>query len=270
MKLNALLLAMLTWLVSAPASAIDYYILGVQDYVKNPILVVRDYEGLTAYLSKTLKTPVRVEAVKTYEDYQKKALAKRFHFMYSPPSMIMKAHLAAGYEPVVKIPGLLSASFMTMDPNIAFPEDMKGKRIGFYEKEAMITRLALAELKSMGIEPATYFKSVTYYTDSNAVLNAMQYKLIDIGVANSSLFNNWTNRGYSLNLVLQGKGVPHLTFAVRSDLPAATKQLITQALLKAHTDKDGQDYFKFSSFTNFEPAKVADYDELVKFLNITK
>jgi len=270
MKLNVLLLAMLTWLVSAPASAIDYYILGVQDYVKNPILVVRDYEGLTAYLSKTLKTPVRVEAVKTYEDYQKKALAKRFHFMYSPPSMIMKAHLSAGYEPVVKVPGLLSASFMTMDPNIAFPEDMKGKRIGFYEKDAMITRLALAELKSMGIEPATYFKSITYYTDSNAVLNAMQYKLIDIGVANSSLFNNWTNRGHSLNLVLQGKGVPHLTFAVRGDLPVATKQLITQALLKAHTDKDGQDYFKFSSFPNFEVANLSDYDELVKFLNITK
>lgn len=270
MKLNGILLTALIWLTSTPALAIDYYILGVQDYVKNPILVVRDYEGLTTYLSKTLKTPVRVEAVKTYDEYAKKAAAKRFHFMYAPPSMIMRANMSAGYEPVVKIPGLLSASFMTMDPNIAFPEDMKGKRIGFYEKDAMITQLALAELKNMGIDPATYFKSVTYYSDSNAVLNAMQYKLIDIGVANSSLFNNWTNRGYSLNLVLQGKGVPHLTFAVRGDLPAATKQLVTQALLKAQTDKDAQEYFKFSSFTNFEPAKVSDYDELVKFLRLTK
>jgi len=156
------------------------------------------------------------------------------------------------------------------DTNIAFPEDMKGKRIGFYEKDAMITQLALTELKNMGIDPATYFKSVTYYTDSNAVLNAMQYKLIDIGVANSSLFNNWTNRGNNLVLILQGKGVPHLTFAVRGDLPAAIKQEVTQALLKAQTDKDAQDFFKFTSFTNFEPAKLSDYDELVKFLHITK
>lgn len=257
----------LAWL---PARAADYYILGVQDYVKNPILVVRDYQGLANYLSKIVKTPVRIEAVKTYDDYIKKAAAKRFHFMYAPPSMIMKAHFAAGYEPVVKIPGLLSASFVTMDTNIAFPEDMKGKRIGFYEKDAMITQMAFKDLQAAGIDPATYFKSVTYYKDSNGVLNAMQYKLIDIGVANSSLYNNWTNRGYNLVLVLQGKGVPHLTFAVRGDLPTATKQAVTQALLKAQNDKDGQDYFKFSSFTNFEPAKVSDYDDLVKFLGITK
>ncbi len=270
MKRYAKLLLVLMGLLCLPARAADYYILGVQDYVKNPILVVRDYQGLANYLAKILKTPVRIEAVKTYDDYMKKAANKRFHFMYAPPSMIMKAHFTAGYEPIVKIPGLLSASFMTMDTNIAFPEDMKGKRIGFYEKDAMITVLALKELQTMGIDPAKYFKSVTYYTDSNGVLNAMQYKLIDVGVANSSLFNNWSNRGYNLNLVIQGKGVPHLTFAVRGDLPAATRQAVTQGLLKAETDKDGQEFFKISSFTNFEPAKVADFDGLVKFLGITK
>lgn len=271
MKFGLMLLAVLTGLVCLPARAADYYILGVQDYVKNPILVVRDYQGLTTYLGKMLKKPVRIEAVKTYDEYMKKAAEKRFDFLYAPPSMVMKAHFTAGYEPVAKIPGLLSASFMAMaDTNIAFPEDMKGKRIGFYEKDAMITQLALTELKNMGIDPAKYFKSVTYYTDSNAVLNAMQYKLIDIGVANSSLFNNWTNRGNNLVLILQGKGVPHLTFAVRGDLPAAVKQEVTQALLKAQTDKDAQDFFRFSSFTNFEPAKLSDYDELVKFLHITK
>ncbi len=270
MKLSAKLLIMLIGLICLPVRAADYYILGVQDYVKNPILVVRDYQGLANYLAKILKTPVRIEAVKTYDEYIKKAGNKRFHFMFAPPSMIMKAHLTAGYEPVVKIPGLLSASFMTMDTNIAFPEDMKGKRIGFYEKDAMITHLALKDLQASGIDPAKYFKSVTYYSDSNAVLNAMQYKLIDVGVANSSLFNNWTNRGNNLALVLQGKGVPHLTFAIRSDLPAATKQAVTQGLLKAQLDKDGQDFFKLSSFVNFEPTQLSDFDEMVKFLGVVK
>ena len=270
MKLSAKLLIMLMGLICLPARAADYYILGVQDYVKNPILVVRDYQGLANYLAKILKNPVRIEAVKTYDEYIKKAGNKRFHFMFAPPSMIMKAHLTAGYEPVVKIPGLLSASFMTMDTSIAFPEDMKGKRIGFYEKDAMITHLALKDLQVSGIDPAKFFKSVTYYSDSNAVLNAMQYKMIDVGVANSSLFNSWTNRGYNLALVLQGKGVPHLTFAVRSDLPAATKQAVTQGLLKAQLDKDGQDFFKLSSFVNFEPTQLSDFDEMVKFLGVVK
>lgn len=267
MKLSTAFVGLIALLASLPALAADYLILGVQDYVRSPIIVVREYQGLAGYLSRVLKQPVRVEAVKTYDEYMKKAAAKHFDFMYAPPSMIVKAHKTAGYEPVVKIPGLLSAAFMSLaDTNIAFPEDMKGKRIGFYEKDAMITQMALAELKSTGIDPAKYFSSVTYYSDATAVLNAMQYKLIDIGVAASPLFNAWSNRGYNLVLVLQGKGMPHLTFAVRKDYP--NKQVLVQALLKAHQDGEAADYFKFNGFPNFEPAQMADYDELTKFLSL--
>ena len=267
MKLGTGLIGFIALLLSLTAWAGDFYILGVQDYVRSPIIVVREYQGLANYLARQLKKPVRVEAVKTYDEYMKKAQAGRYDFMYAPPSMIMKANRLAGYEPVVKIPGLLSAAFMALaDSNIAFPEDMKGKRIGFYEKDAMITQLALAELKAMGIDPAKYFKSVTFYSDATAVLNALQYHLIDVGVAASPLFNVWTNRGYNLVLVLQGKGMPHLTFAVRKDFPQ--KQLLSQALLRAQEDAEASEYFKFNGFTHFEPARLADYDELVKFLDI--
>lgn len=267
MTLRTGLIGLIALLITLPALAADHYILGVQDYVRSPIIVVREYQGLANYLGRTLGKPVRVEAVKTYDEYMKKAQEKRYDFMYAPPSMIVKANRLAGYEPVAKIPGLLSAAFMALaDTNIAFPEDMKGKRIGFYEKDAMITQLALAELKSMGIDPAKYFKSVTYYSDATAVLNAMQYRLIDVGVAASPLFNAWSNRGYNLVLVLQGKGMPHLTFAVRKDFPQ--KQQVVAALLKAHQDPEASEYFKFNGFPNFEPAQLSDYDELAKFLDI--
>ena len=145
---------------------------------------------------------------------------------------------------------------------------MKGKRIGFTQKDSMITLLALAQLKGMGIDPAKYFKSVHYYNDVDGVLSAMQYNLIDIGVANSSLFNAWVGKGYDINLILQGKGMPHLTFAVRNDLPESMKTTLTQALLKAHHDSDAQTYFKYSGFPNFEAAKPQDYDEMIKFISL--
>ncbi|MEO1766339.1 phosphate/phosphite/phosphonate ABC transporter substrate-binding protein [Thiobacter aerophilum] len=267
MTVRTRLIGFILFLLGLPAWAADYYILGVQDYVRSPIIVVREYQGLAHYLGRRLGKPVRVEAVKTYDEYMKKAAAGRYDFMYAPPSMIIKANRLAGYEPVVKIPGLISAAFMALaDSNIAFPEDMKGKRIGFYEKDAMVTQLALAELKSMGIDPAKYFKSITFYSDATAVLNALQYRLIDVGVAASPLFTAWTNRGYNLVMVLQGKGMPHLTFAVRKDFPQT--QTVVQALLKAHEDPEAAEYFKFNGFTNFEPAKLSDYDELAKFLDI--
>jgi phosphonate transport system substrate-binding protein len=259
----------LTLLMSFNASAGDYLILGVQDYVRSPILVVRDYEAMRDYLSKVTKKKVRVESVRTYDEYMKQAQNKRYDFMYAPPSMIMKANKLAGYEPIVKVPGLLSATFFALSKSgIAFPEDMKGKRIGFYEKDSMITQLALADLRSQGIDPDKYFKSVSYFADSNGVLSAMQYNLIDVAAANSTLFTNWTNKGYDLNVIMQTKGVPHLTFAVRKDMPDAMKASVTNALLKAQNEKDMQNYFRLSGFQSFEPAKLSDYDELVKILNI--
>lgn len=269
MKKIQFMVFFLATLICMPAWASDILIIGIQDYNRSPIMVVREYQGLTSYLSKALKHPVRVETVKTQDEYLKKAQAKRFAFMYGPPSMIMRAAKQSGYQPVVKIPGLLSASFMSLaSTGIAFPEDMKGKRIGFTDKDSMITQMAIAQLKEMKIDPEKYFKSVQYYNDVDGVLSAMKFNLIDIGVANSGLLNVWSGKGNDVNLVLQGKGMPHLTFAVNHDLPADIKNAVTQALLKAHLDSEGQEYFKYSSFPNFEPAKPADYDELVKFLNI--
>lgn len=253
----------------AQAANNNYYILGIQDYAKSAITVAREYESLAQYLAKTLGKPVRIESVKTADEYLKKADAKRYDFMFGPPSMIMAANKRAGYEPLVKVPGLLSHSFMALSSTgIAFPEDMKGKRIGFYEKDAMITQLAIAQLKSENIDPETYFSKITYYRDFNDVLTAMKYNVIDVGVANATLYNVWTARGNDLNAIMSGKGVPHLTFAVRPDFPPAQRAALNQSLLKAHLDGEGKVFFKYNGYPNFETAQLKDYEELVAVLGI--
>lgn len=269
MKKYLLLALSLVFTIGQPQAANNYYILGIQDYAKSAITLTSEYEALTSYLGKALGKQVRVESVKTADEYLKKADAKRYDFMFGPPSMIMAANKRAGYEPLVKVPGLLSHSFMALSSTgIAFPEDMKGKRVGFYEKDAMITQLALAQLKAENIDPATYFSKITYYRDFNDVLTAMKYNVIDVGVANATLYNVWTGRGNDLNAIMSGKGVPHLTFAIRPDFPAAQRAAVTQALLKAHLDGDGRIFFKYNGYPNFEPAAVKDYDELVATLGI--
>ena len=246
------------------------YILGVIGYGESAQMIASEYEGLTAYLSRIVKRPVRVEGSRNFDVFAERAKTKRYHFIFAAPSAIIQANRDAGYEPVAKVPGRLAAAFMAMGKTgIAFPEDMKGKRIGFTGKDAMITKLAFAELRALGIkEPEKYFSSIAYYNDVDGVLAGMQMNLIDIGVANSGLFNVWTNKGENMNLIHAGKGVPHLTFGVRGDLPESEKRTITDALLKATQDKDAQAFLRFSNFPGFEPAKLSDYDELAKMLNI--
>ncbi|MBX3647117.1 MAG: PhnD/SsuA/transferrin family substrate-binding protein [Rhodocyclaceae bacterium] len=263
-----LLLAFFVW---RPAMAQERaYILGVISYGDSAQMIATEYDGLTTYLSRVLKRPVRIEGARNFDIFAQRAKAKRYHMIFVAPSAVLDANRAAGYLPVAKIPGLLSVSFMAPGrTNIAFPEDMKGKRIGFTGKDAMITKLAFTELQALGIkEPEKYFSSIAYYNDVDGVLAGMQMNLIDIGVANSGLFNVWTNKGENMNLIHAGKGVPHLTFGVRGDLPESLRRTITDAVLKSNQDKDAQEFLRFSNFPGFEPAKLADYDDLAKTLGI--
>jgi len=264
-------LAALVLGAAQPALAQDKaYILGVISYGASAQMIASEYDGLTAYLSRTLKHPVRVEGARDFTTFGERAKSKRYHMMFVAPSAVLEANKSAGYLPIAKIPGLLSVAFMAPGrTNIAFPEDMKGKRIGFTGKDAMITKLAFVELQKMGIkDPEKHFSSIAYYNDADGVLAGMQMNLIDVGVANAGLFNVWTNKGENMNLIHSGKGVPHLTFAVRGDLPESERKALLEALLKAPQDKDAQAFLRFSSFPGFEAARMSDYDELSKMLGI--
>lgn len=244
--------------------AADQLVLGVQDYEKSPRVLAGEFKGLAAYLGDKIGQPVTVQASQSYKRYMANSKKKRYAFIYGPPSMAMEAYQTAGYVPVAKIPGVLSASFMTLSTSdVAFPEDMKGKRIGMPDNDSMMTKLAMAKLRSMKINPDGYFSKVQTFNDASDVISALKLNLIDIGVANSSMFNVWTGKGHNLNVVLTTDSAPHLTFSVNPDLPADVRAKVTQAILAAHKDSRVQAYFKSSGFPGFEPASMKDYQKVL-------
>ena len=264
-------LAKMALLIALCGSSFSYaanqLILGVQDYEKTPRVLADEFKGLATYLSGKLGQPVTVHASQSYKRYMLNSQKKRYDFIYGPPSMAMEAYKSAGYEPVAKIPGVLSASFMSLSSSdVAFPEDMKDKRIGMPDDDSLMTKLALAKLRSMKIKPESYFRRVQTFTDANDVLSALKLGLIDVGVANSSLFNVWSAKGHNLNVVLATDSAPHLTFSVRGDLSAELKAKVTEALLGAHKDPAVQGYFKNSGFPNFEATSLKDYQKVLSLV----
>lgn len=257
-----------TSLIACHAMAAGELVLGVQDYGKSPRMISLEYREMTKYLSDKLGQPVIVEPVQTYERFMERAKQNRYDIMFAPPSMVMEANALSGYQPVAKVPGMLSAAFMSLaDGSVAFPEDMKGKRLGMPDENSLMTILAFSKLRDMKIDPKKYFSSVMVFNDANDVISALKLGMVDVGVANSGLFNVWSAQGHNLNLVLQSPGSPHLTFAVKGTMPEDTKAKLTQALLNAGKDATlSKSYLKRTGFPGFEAASLKDYDGVKKLL----
>ncbi len=256
-------------LVAGTASAQQTLMFGHQNFDTSPSELYSDFEGITNLLAKALKQPVRFESVKKVDAYLKRAADNRYVLMFAPPNMVVEAVKHGGYEPIAKVPGRLAPAFMSMTRSqIAFIEDMKGKRLGTTDKDSMMTKLGMLHLRNRGIDPEKYFSEVRHFADVNAVIFALANNMIDVGIANTTLYNVWTTLGYDLTLIEQGPGAPHLTFAVRGDLSATDKQAILQVLLNATKDPEAAVYFRKTGFPGVEPASMKDYTELVKRLQI--
>jgi ABC-type phosphate/phosphonate transport system substrate-binding protein len=242
---------------------------GHQNFDTSATELYSEFEGLTNLLAKALKQPVRFESVKKVDAYLQRAADHRYVLIFAPPSMVAEAVKHGGYEPIAKIPGRLAPAFMAMTRSqIAFLEDMKGKRLGTTDKDSMMTKLGMLHLRKQGIDPDKYFSEVRHFADVNAVIFALANNMIDVGLANTTLYNVWTNQGFDLTLIEQGPGAPHLTFAVRGDLPESEKRAILQVLLGATKDPDASIYFRRTGFPGVEPASMKDYTDLVKRLDI--
>jgi len=256
-------------LVAGAASAQQPLMFGHQNFDTSPTELYSDFEGLTSLLSKALKQPVRFESVKKVDAYLERTADHRYTVIFAPPSVVAAAVKRDGYEPIAKIPGSLAPVFMAMSRSqVAFIEDMKGKRLGTTHEDSMMTRLGMLHLRNRGIDPQKYFSEVRHFADVNAVIFALAHNMIDVGLANSTLYDYWTSRGYDLTLIEQGPGAPNLTFAVRGDLPENEKRAILQALLNAPKDPEASMYFRKAGFPGVEPASMKDYSELVKRLEI--
>lgn len=260
-KFRLIAAALICGLLALPAWA-DNLIFGVQDYSKDPRMLELQFRGMAKYLSRELGQPVIVEAARSYGLYMQSAQNRRYALMFGPPNMILQAH-AAGYDPVARIPGRLSAAFVSLaQSGIAFPEDMKGKRLGMPDPDSLMAQLAMSKLAQGRMSPERGFARVLVLKSPDDALSALKLGLIDVGVVNSTLYEAWSARGYNLNLIAQSDSAPNLTFAVRNNLPAPLKAKLIKALMAASRDPDAASYFKITGFPGFEPASLKDLSGL--------
>jgi ABC-type phosphate/phosphonate transport system substrate-binding protein/rhodanese-related sulfurtransferase len=241
--------------------------------VRNPDESYADYDTSKRYndfvrqIRESAGTPVKLIQYQSAFEAAKKGKEGNFDMILGPSHAIASL-MHAKFTPIAKLPEQMDSVFIVRkDSPITSLKNAKGARLAMPGFESLTTSLARAELNLQNIRPKSYFAEVRYHLMGEAALFGLKNKAYDIAVAREDSADEWlkTNPG---RIIFRSAQVPRQGFAIRNDVPAATQQRISAALLKYNgktslvrgmqfASADAKDYSHIGSMLNTTPTVLA-------------
>lgn len=133
----------------------------------------------------------------------------------APPHVVGSA-VRYGYAPVLGLDRQVQAVLVApASSGITTLAQAKGKRLGMPQEDSLVTYLVRGELNAANTTIKRHFGKVYETRYQDALLTCLQVRQCDAVAVERSLFNRWTADGEKLNLLMESRGVPGMTLAVR-------------------------------------------------------
>ena len=221
------------WALWAPAAQAASSVLSVSSEAKENARtwdILDSTIPLARYIGKVAGLPVMAEMT---NDLKGELAASRnpAGFMMMGPAHVIGSALRHGYEPVAQASGDVQVAFVTLKGSgIDSIAKAKGKRLHLPAEDSLATYMALGQFNAEGINPKTYFKTVTYSRIQGVALYALTINQADIAVADLEIAKKFVEPG---NAVIIGttKPVPAFGIVINPKVPANVKEKVTNALL---------------------------------------
>jgi len=263
-----LAIVFLTLLPCAYADVEDPLTLGIFPR-RNAIDTNLMYMPLVKYLSHKINRDVKLLTFKDFPTFWKQIHTKRFDITHFNQYHYVKAHKELGYEAIVVNEEfgestITGSIIVRKDSNINSVQDLKGKHIvfggGLMAMQSYIYASYL--LMQHGLNKGDY-TFTTARTPPNAIL-ATFYKQAAAGGVGDKVLKLRSVTSIidtdQLRFLVKGKQYPHLPWAVRSEMPAALKQQITELLIGLKDTPTGQRILNKGNLTGFARAHDEDFD----------
>ncbi len=210
-------------------------------------VIAHTVQPLVDFLEAELNVEMRWETATRHERLIEHIRKKRYDVLFVDTPTTLVGHYQAGYQPIARIPGVISASFVGfIDGPAYFREDMKGLRIGYLRPMMLATQLAKRHLQSNGINTKTFFKEELYLANHNSALNALKHGRVDVISIASAVFGAHDGEFDSRDLIIieQTKSVPQYAFSVSQKMKPALRNKLQKALMHAHKNATARTFFK--------------------------
>ncbi len=255
-------LLFVTLLVAAPARSADI------NFTVQPIIdrtaTQKAYQPLADYIAKSTGKSVEFKTSYDYADYWLGMKGgKSYNLILDGPFYTDWRVKNQGYIPLVKVPGLVSYSLITLSSAGIFdPVELVGKRIASLIPPAP-GGLVMAKMFPV----ATRQPYIIPVRSSERALDLLLTGKADAAMVPTPLVAQAMSQGKEISTVATSDQTPHITLSAAPSIDVATRDKIKQALLNADKTPAGQAMLKHIGFEGFESTSAEIYNGYSKYLD---
>ena len=235
----------------------------------------RLFTPLAEYLQQVLQREVRIETAKTFSDFWGSVKQRRYDLVHFNQYHYIVSHLHYGYDVILKNKELGKSTIagsiiVRKDSGINTVTDLKGKVILFGgDQRAMQSYIsAIWLLKQGGLERGEYIEKFAI-NPPNTIISTF-FKRSDASGSGDVVMqlDNVTKRIdiSQLKFLVKTEPMPHLPWAVKSDMDVESKQKIIQALTDLNKSESGKRILKNAQLDALVPAIDSEYDQHRKII----
>ncbi|MBI3564775.1 MAG: phosphate/phosphite/phosphonate ABC transporter substrate-binding protein [Elusimicrobia bacterium] len=239
----------------------------------NPERLYADYGPIVDYVNARLAgAVVRLEASRSYDEFDKKLYSRRFDFALPNPYQTVNS-LRHGYRVIGKMGDDRSFRGIVLvrrDGGVATVADLKGRAVSFPAPTALAaTMMPLYYLHTHGLDARRDIRRVYSGSQESSMMNVFIGKT----AAGATWPPPWeafqkSNPAQARELVVRWE-TPSLVnngLVARDDVPRETVDAFARALFGLDSDPEGRRLLAALPLERFEPATEATYAPVASFL----
>ncbi len=172
--LSKTLIAILLLAQATIAFSQDSIVLGIFPYA-SPDKLIRHQKGLKDYLSKRLGRPVSIVTAKNFKTFINNAKIGTYDLVYSPPHFARLLDTKYSYQRVAMTTHHIQGMFITLKTApYKQLQDLRGKTVALAPPLAILSQLAIKELRDSGLRANKDYNIITMKNFENAMFSVLK------------------------------------------------------------------------------------------------
>jgi phosphonate transport system substrate-binding protein len=222
------------------------------------------YKGLADYLGQVLKEPVRIESSQNLKSSASNLEKARYDLMFCRPSNVAASAMRdEKYSLVAMAKGQFTAVFIVNGQSpLKKPEDIHGKRIAMPAQTALMTKVGLAMMRDMKLDPAR--ENIKYERYMDALAFMVDKKFSDVAVVAPIVAKDWQKKGG--RVLFQSRVLPFWSIIASPNMSTEQIAKLRAALMNMENTDEGKKVLARIGVKGFVEGKQQAYFDMMKWI----